>query len=71
MLMSPAFPEREIEEVADEMGLDYFIGVGEGIDDLRPFEPAAFADRLAGAGWHATYQDDDASVFVVDGRRPG
>ena len=23
-----------------------FIGVGEGIDDLRPFEPAAFAEGL-------------------------
>jgi fused signal recognition particle receptor len=23
-----------------------FIGVGEGIDDLRPFNPAAFADGL-------------------------
>jgi fused signal recognition particle receptor len=34
-----------------ELGLPIrFIGLGEGIDDLRPFEAAAFAERLLGAG---------------------
>ena len=26
-----------------------FIGVGEGLDDLEPFDPARFVDRLLGA----------------------
>ena len=33
----------------------YFIGVGEGIDDLEPFEAAEFAEAIAGTG------EDDAA----------
>ena len=33
--------------VREELGVPVrFVGVGEGADDLRPFEAAAFADRL-------------------------
>jgi fused signal recognition particle receptor len=33
--------------VREELGVPVrFVGVGEGADDLRPFEPSAFADRL-------------------------
>ena len=28
----------------------YFIGVGEGIDDLEPFEAKDFAEAIAGVG---------------------
>ncbi|MDE0780476.1 MAG: signal recognition particle-docking protein FtsY [Alphaproteobacteria bacterium] len=38
-----------IVSLADRFGLPiYAVGVGEDIDDLRPFEPAAFADSLLG-----------------------
>ncbi|MCB9677853.1 MAG: signal recognition particle-docking protein FtsY [Alphaproteobacteria bacterium] len=34
--------------IAAELGLPVkFIGIGEGVDDLRPFEPAAFVEALA------------------------
>nr|WP_272213138.1 hypothetical protein [Marinicella sp. W31]MDC2879085.1 hypothetical protein [Marinicella sp. W31] len=33
----------------------YFIGVGEGIDDLEPFEAAEFAEAIAG-----TTEDEEA-----------
>jgi fused signal recognition particle receptor len=37
--------------LADRFGLPvHFIGVGEAIDDLRPFEAQAFADALVGLG---------------------
>ncbi|MBQ1817052.1 MAG: signal recognition particle-docking protein FtsY, partial [Clostridia bacterium] len=33
--------------VKKELGLPIrFIGVGEGIDDLQPFDPASFAEAL-------------------------
>jgi fused signal recognition particle receptor len=33
--------------VREELGVPIrYVGVGEGPDDLRPFEPQAFADRL-------------------------
>ena len=35
--------------IRDEMKLPIrYIGIGEGVDDLRPFDPAAFADALLG-----------------------
>jgi fused signal recognition particle receptor len=37
--------------IADELGLPVkFVGVGERIDDLRPFQPDAFAEGLFAAG---------------------
>jgi fused signal recognition particle receptor len=37
--------------IADELGLPVkFVGVGERIDDLRPFDPNAFAEGLFAAG---------------------
>ena len=33
--------------VCEELGVPVrYVGVGEGADDLRPFEPRAFAERL-------------------------
>ena len=33
--------------IAQELGVPVkFAGVGEGIDDLKPFDPVAFADAL-------------------------
>jgi fused signal recognition particle receptor len=33
--------------VREELGVPIrYVGIGEGVDDLRPFEPQAFADRL-------------------------
>jgi fused signal recognition particle receptor len=33
--------------VREELGVPVrFVGVGEGADDLRPFDAGAFADRL-------------------------
>ena len=38
-----------IVSLADRFALPiYAVGVGEGIDDLRPFEAAAFANSLLG-----------------------
>ena len=35
--------------ICDEMGLPIrYIGIGEGVEDLRVFDPAAFADALLG-----------------------
>ena len=36
--------------IKEELGLPVrFVGVGEGIDDLQPFDPDAFARALIGA----------------------
>ncbi len=33
--------------IAKEMGVPVkYVGLGEGIDDLQPFDPAAFAEAL-------------------------
>ena len=44
--------------VCDILGLPVrYVGVGERVEDLRPFEPAEFVDALFGAN-HSTYAVD-------------
>ena len=47
---NPAPPAAQV----DELGLPIkFVGVGEGIRDLQPFDPEAFVDALFPAGMAA------------------
>jgi len=36
-----------VVSIAEELGIPIkFVGIGEGIDDLRPFDPESFVDAL-------------------------
>jgi fused signal recognition particle receptor len=44
--------------VVDELGVPVkFVGVGEGIDDLQPFDPVTFVDALFPEGPAAAAQE--------------
>jgi len=47
-----------------------FIGIGEKIEDLRPFDPDEFANALFGGGGDAAEAGGAAAVVPVDGPSP-